>query len=409
MSIMNAAVSGMQADTNWLSTISQNVSNANTTGYKNVETEFSTLVDQVNGQLNVTGVSASVRSLNALQGAVVGTSTVTDLSVQGSGFFIVSDASGALFLTRNGSFVPDASGNLVNAAGYYLMAYDAASGASQPVNALTGLQKVNVNSAGQSAAPTTSGTFTANLPANAATVATANLPSTNTAGSSYTEMSTMVAYDNLGSAHDLNVYFSNLGNNTWQVDVFDATKGSGFPYASGPLATQTLTFSAQNGGLTSGSPLSFALPGGSNVSLDMSGMTQLASAYSVSAASVNGSAPSPSTGLTISSDGVVSFQYANGAVTAAYRVPLGIVASPENMNAVNGDTFQTTAASGSAQVKQANSGGAGSIVASSLENSTVDLATELTNMIEAQSAYQANSKVFQTGATLLDVLNNLKP
>ena len=57
----------------------------------------------------------------------------------------------------------------------------------------------------------------------------------------------------------------------------------------------------------------------------------------------------------------------------------------------------------------AGGAGFGSIESSSLESSTVDLATELTEMIQAQSAYEANSKVFQTGADILDVLNGLKP
>ena len=85
-------------------------------------------------------------------GQVAATPTATDLAVQGAGFFIVSDASGNIYLTRNGSFVPDASGNLVNSAGYYLM------GCQRPerrsplaVNSLSGLQKVNVASAGDSA------------------------------------------------------------------------------------------------------------------------------------------------------------------------------------------------------------------------------------------------------------------
>ena len=123
MSILNTSVSGMQANSNWLSTISQNVANSNTTGYKNVETDFSSLVDQIaDGDQSFGGVSTRAVSLNALQGNVVSTSTATDLAVQGSGFFVVSDSSGTLYLTRNGSFTPDASGNLVNSAGYYLMA-----------------------------------------------------------------------------------------------------------------------------------------------------------------------------------------------------------------------------------------------------------------------------------------------
>src|SRR4051812_38933750 len=115
MSIMNTSVSGMHANTNWLSTISQNVANANTAGYKNVETEFSTLVNQASQiSESLTGVTTAVRYANSLQGAVVGTSTATDLAIQGKGYFIVSDASGSIYLTRNGSFVPDANGNLIN-------------------------------------------------------------------------------------------------------------------------------------------------------------------------------------------------------------------------------------------------------------------------------------------------------
>src|SRR5208337_1419801 len=121
MTILNTSVSGMLADSNWLSSISQNVANANTTGYKKSETDFSTVVDQVSNSAPGGGVTTTLRSLNTLQGNVVSMATATNLAVQGSGFFVVSDTSGALYLTRNGSFVANASGNLVNSAGYYLM------------------------------------------------------------------------------------------------------------------------------------------------------------------------------------------------------------------------------------------------------------------------------------------------
>src|SRR3984957_15458839 len=145
MSILNTSVSGMQGNSNWLSSISQNVANANTTGYKNVETDFSSLVDQIaSGNADFGGVSTTQVSLNALQGSVVSTATPTDLAVQGAGFFVVSDSSGTLYLTRNGSFTPDASGNLVNSAGYYLMAANVQNGDSPlAANSLTGLQKGN--------------------------------------------------------------------------------------------------------------------------------------------------------------------------------------------------------------------------------------------------------------------------
>jgi flagellar hook protein FlgE len=412
MSILNTSVSGMLADSNWLSSISQNVANANTTGYKNVETDFSSLVDEISSNdPDFGGVATSPVSLNSLQGNVVSTSTPTDLAIQGAGFFVVSNASGELFLTRNGSFTPDASGNLVNSAGYYLMA--APNGASPlAANSLTGLVKVNVDNAGQTATATTAGSLTANLPSTATPVAAADLPSTNSANSTYTEATSLVVYDNLGGAHTINLYFTNTGPNTWEVDAYDASTASadgGFPYSSGPLATQTLTFNPTTGALSSGSPLSIAVPNGQTMSLDLSGMTQLAAAFNVTSATANGNAPSGVTGVSVAANGSLTFNYANGTSSAAYDIPLANVASPDNLTSVNGDAFLPSAASGPVYLGTAGGAGFGSIESSSLETSTVDLATELTEMIQAQSAYEANSKVFQTGADILDVLNGLKP
>jgi flagellar hook protein FlgE len=414
MSILNTSVSGMQADSNWLSTISQNVANSNTTGYKNVETDFSSLVDQIaDGSQDFGGVSTRAVSLNALQGNVISTSTSTDLAVQGSGFFVVSDASGTMYLTRNGSFTPDASGNLVNSAGYYLMASNVQNGASPlAANSLTGLQKVNVVNAGQTATATTSASLTANLPSTASPVAAANLPSTNSAGSTYTAATSLVVYDNLGGSHTINTYLTNTGPNTWEVDAYDASGASasgGFPYSSGPLATQTLAFNPTTGALSSGSPLSFTVANGQTTSVDISNMTQLAAGFNVSAATANGNAPSGISGVSISTSGTVMFNYANGTSGAAYDIPLANVVSPNNLASVNGSAYLPTSSSGPVYLGTAGGGGFGKIESSSLESSTVDLATELTDMIQAQSAYEANSKVFQTGANILDVLNGLKP
>jgi flagellar hook protein FlgE len=114
MSILNTSVSGMLGDSNWLSSISPNVANANTTGYKDLETNFEAVVDSVSSAAPGGGVTTSLTSLNIAQGNLVSTTTSTNLAVQGAGYFVVSNSSGAMFLTRDGSFTPDASGNLVN-------------------------------------------------------------------------------------------------------------------------------------------------------------------------------------------------------------------------------------------------------------------------------------------------------
>jgi flagellar hook protein FlgE len=412
MSILNTSVSGMLADSNWLSSISQNVANADTTGYKDLETDFSTVVDAVSNTAPGGGVTTSLRSLNTMQGNIVSSATSTNLAVQGAGFFVVSDSSGALYLTRNGSFVADASGNLVNSAGYYLMGSNIQNGSAPPANALSSLQKVNVSSPGETASPTTSGSISANLPSTATPIAAANLPSTNSATSTYTDETSLVVYDNLGGAHTINIYLGKTGANSWEIDAFDASQaaaGGGFPYASGPLATGTLTFDPTNGTLTSGSPLSLSVPGGQTMSLDLSKTTQLAAAFSVNSATANGSAPANLEGVSIGKDGTLSFTYTNGVSVPAYDIPLANVASPDSLTSITGNAYSANSDSGPVFLSSAGTGSFGSINSSSLENSTVDLATELTDMIQAQSAYEANSKVFQTGATILDVLNGLKP
>jgi flagellar hook protein FlgE len=431
MTILNASVSGMLADQNWLSSISQNIANANTTGYKNVETDFSTLVDQVsNVASDGGGVQTSLRSLNTLQGNVVTSQTPTNIAVQGSGFFVVSDLGGNLYLTRNGTFIPDSSGNLVNSAGYYLRANNVQNGqTATAANSLAGLQKVNVVNAGQTATPTTSGSLTANLPSGSGTVPAADLPSANGANATYTSETSLVVYDNLGTAHTVNLYFSKTGTGTWEVDAYDASqiaKDAAGPPATTPnpfdpkallgsmSSTNPLTFSA-NGTLPANTTLTLTNPTGSSIlstgqsiSLDLSNITQLATSFNVTAATANGNAPASLQGVSIANDGTLSFNYSNGTSNPAYKIPLANVESPDNLSFVNGNAFLSNASSGPIFLGSAGQASLGSIDSSSLESSTVDLATELTSMIEAQSSYEASSKVFQTGANILDILNNLK-
>lgn len=174
---MNASVTGMNAQSNYLANIGQNISNSGTVGYKEADTQFSTLVDQAAvGQTSAGGVSTKTQLAVAQQGTLESTTTSTDLAVSGNGFFVVSNSGGQQFLTRAGSFVPDANGNLVNAGGFYLNGYSLANGAPTIVsNSLSGMQVVNINGASLSAVATTSGTLTANLPSTASVVAPANL------------------------------------------------------------------------------------------------------------------------------------------------------------------------------------------------------------------------------------------
>ena len=123
--VMRTGVSGMNAQSSRLSTVADNIANSSTNGYKRASTEFaSMLINSGSGEYTSGGVNTRVRYNVSEQGNLSYTTSVTDLGIAGNGFMIVTDGNGTPFLTRAGSFVPDGSGNLVNAAGFYLMGYD---------------------------------------------------------------------------------------------------------------------------------------------------------------------------------------------------------------------------------------------------------------------------------------------
>ncbi len=414
--VMRTGVSGMNAQSNRLATVADNIANSSTNGYKRASTEFaSMLINTVSGEYTSGGVNTRVRYNVGEQGNLSYTSSVTDLGIAGNGFMIVTDGNGTPFLTRAGSFVPDGNGNLVNAAGFYLMGYDLSNGAPAPVaGGINGLSLVNLKQTALKATPSTAGVFSANLPASAAIVAAANLPSANAATATYTAKSSLVTYDNLGKEVTLDVYYTKTADNTWEVAVYnkaDAAAGTNsFPYSSAALSTGTLDFDPATGALTPASlkSLTLAVPGGATLTLDMKGMVQLAADYKVLDATVNGNAPSSVDRIEIDNDGTLYTVYESGARVATFKIPLADVPSPDNLTALPGNVFMPSTESGAVQVGFSTAGGLGTIVSGALESSTVDLASELTSMIESQRGYTANSKVFQTGSELLDVLVNLK-
>ena len=413
--MMRTSVSGMAAQANRLSTVADNIANSSTAGYKRASTEFSSLVLESGGSGYESGsVETRVRIGVSEQGTFKFTTSVTDLAVKGAGFFLVGNENGQTYLTRAGSFVKDGNGDLVNAAGYRLMGYSLAPGAPTPVaNGTAGLAVVNIGALALQSDPSTEGNLFVNLPSNAAVET--DLPSGNAATAVYTAKTSLVTYDNLGNEVTLDVCMTKTNDNEWEVAVYnqaDADPTSqGFPYANGQLnAPTTLVFDPTTGQLDGSSPtsLDIAIPNGGTVALDMSQSSQLATDYTLLEAAVNGNAPSEVERVEIDDDGTLYAVFENGARLATYRIPLANVASPDNLQPLAGNVFAPSVDSGDVQVGFAGEGGFGTMVSSALEQSTVDLASELTAMIESERNYTANSKVFQTGSELMDVVVNLK-
>ena len=419
--LLTTGASGMSAQSTLLGAVADNIGNIDTTGYKSSSAEFASMVLGTSSANYQSGsVLANTRVLIDAQGAITATSSPTDLAIQGSGFFNVQDTSGNPLVTRAGSFVQDVNGNLVNSAGYTLMGFK---GGSANV-----LSAVNLIAPQYASAPTTSGQLYANLDSTSTSQAGGILPSSNTANAVYTNKTQLTAYEADGSQLTLDVYLTDITpaptaavptpTPTWEVDVFDAgcagpASTNGFPYA--PNATDptpqltssttppTLTFDPVTGKQTSAGLISVTMPDGHLMTLDMSQTTQLATSYSISQSSANGSKPAAFDHISIGSGGKVDAVYQNGATNLLYSIPLATVANPNGMTVVTGNAFQANTDSGGV-----HQNGKGTIQSGALESSTVDLSAQLTQMIEAQNNYQANSKVFETGSKLLQVLVSLQ-
>ncbi|ATA98041.1 flagellar hook protein FlgE [Sinorhizobium meliloti] len=399
---MRTGVSGMNAQSNRLSTVAENIANANTTGYKRASTEFSSMIlPSGNGSYNSGGVQTEVRYSISQQGATTFTTSASDLAIDGGGFFIVEGANGQEYLTRAGSFVPDSEGNLVNASGFTLMGYEYEAGVDPTVvvNGFDGLTRVNLASDGLIAAGSTKGSMGANLPS----------------GAPVGDVSTtsLVVYDSQGNTRILDFNYEKTGANAWTLEIVDRASGDALTVppvtlafnAAGELTTSPATVVA-NGALIVPPPATGAVVG--SITIDFSKTTQLGYAFNADGGSIDGNAPSKVAGYQIDSDGIVYVKYENGKLDPRYRIALANVQSPDKLRPESGNVYSQGVDSGVIITGFAGSGDFGEILSGALESSNVDIAEELTAMIESQRNYTANSKVFQIGSELLEVLVNLK-
>jgi flagellar hook protein FlgE len=203
-------------------------------------------------------------------------------------------------------------------------------------------------------------------------------------------------------------------NSSWEVSIYrnaDAAVGgtTSFPYttAGGDVGLGTLNFDA-NGKMVSSGTVNIVDPvTGQTINMDLTGFTQLGADFA-GTGTPNGQAASPVKDVTIDGDGIVYAKYEDGTNKPLYRIPLANVASPDKLTLQSGNVYSANGQSGVTVTGFPQTNGLGTIKSGALEGSNVDLAGELTEMIESQRSYTANSKVFQTGSDIMDVLVNLK-
>jgi flagellar hook protein FlgE len=238
---------------------------------------------------------------------------------------------------------------------------------------------------------------------------------------------TINAYDSQGGTQPLQVSYVKTGANTWAYEVSYQGAASNIT-GSNPIAQGTMSFNSD--GTLANADTSAATPTGSinvtipwsaasglssqTISLNMgtvgssNGVTQFDSASTLTNSTVDGALFGSLTGVSINQDGFVTANFSNGLSQKIYQLPLATFTNPDGLQAVSGNAYQASANSGVATVSEANTGGAGSLSSDALEASTVDLATEFTNLITTQRAYEASSKIITTAAQMLDQLMQMQ-
>ncbi|MFA5041568.1 MAG: flagellar hook-basal body complex protein, partial [Bdellovibrionales bacterium] len=366
------------------------------------DTNFSDLISTYTSKADVglNGVSAALSYNNDAQGTISSTNSTLDLAINGNGYFAVrtatTDATGATvfgtdtFYTRCGDFSTDANGYMVNSEGYYLCGWT--------VDPVTGV----ANTAALAPMQILSDAINAPI---ASTVLTyeANVPAGN-AGT--TSSATASVYDSEGERHNVSYSWTLLDaeDNRWTLNITaEDGLGTGVDYTSSAEVTfdETghLELITPAAGLTSADTsisfaLSYAGATAQTLTCDLANVTQFATtSISVDAFTANGVPEGSYSSTAIDKYGNVNISFTNGQVERYYQIPVATFVAVDYLAPISGTAYQATLASGAATYSAAGEDGAGVIASSALEESTVDIASEFTNLIKSQQVYSANAKV----------------
>ena len=429
-SSMNAGVAGLNANANRLATISDNIANSSTYGYKRAQADFYSVV--INGDATTTYSAGGVRSTSMRlideRGPLIGTANSTDLAVDGRGFMAVTtidavnrnNGSLPISLATTGSFRADANGVLRNSAGQVLMGWPAnpdGTVSAYPRDSMAALQPVRLGQNEFVANPTTAMKLGANLPATATA-----------AGADGTALSMSVQYSgNLGTPETLSYSFTPTvpttgSSNTWTMTIADSASGGAaigvytLTFDSGQTAGGTLaTVTTVSGG--NYDPATGTIPltaGGGAMTLDLGkigtpgGLSQLSGSFAPIGKSTNGTPVSRLVSVEIDDSGFLRANYDQGFAKVIYQIPVVDVPNPNGLTALSSQTYKVSADSGPFYLWDSGDGPTGKLVGYSQEQSTTDVTTELTNLITTQRAYSSNVKVIQTVDEMLQETTNIK-
>ena len=389
---INTAVSGLQAASEDLNIISNNIANASTTGYKSMDVQFADVY-------SATGSSGGVRVASVdtdyAQGNAVYTSSTTDLAISGGGFFIMEAANGQQYYTRAGGFDTDKDGFLVNSQGQYLMGFPV----DENGDAIEGdLQQLSINTSDQAACATTSASVGANLDSREEPLDADDFDPSRP--ETYHSTTTSTVYDSQGNEQQVTAYYIKTDTNEWEVryevgDEIQEDASVTLKFDENGAILESLDAAGEPHGTPGVYDLSLNFGNGTgdmSLSMDVTAVSQYGNDFSVTSNTQNGYPAGQYLGVSITSDGAIVTTYSNGESNIQGYIALATFPSESGLEAAGNTSWTATSSSGEPIVGVPGSGTLGDLVGGALESSNVDMSMELVDMIASQSAYQANTK-----------------
>jgi len=413
MGSFSTPLSGLTAAQGQLQSVSNNLANIDTDGYKDQDLTFSDIFTQTGvangaGDPIQTGFGVAISSTDAnfTEGSLNATGTSSNMALSGNGFFLVQGSNASPDFTRAGDFTTNNAGQITTPSGELLLGYPAVGGV---VNTNAALQPMQVGSVTSAAVASTTFGITANLDSATGVGGTTN--------------NSVSVYDSLGSAHILSVTYTMTAPGAWTYDVtmpstdltppgagattsvgsgtlnFDSsgvlvsTEATGATATTAPSAGVALTIPPTGTTLADG-----AAPMALNWNLETAGnsITQTRSASGQSATTTNGYPSGTLETYVVQPDGTIEGTFTSGNSLALGQVAVATFANTQGLVSTGNNNYQPTGASGTAVVGLAGTGGRGTVIGGSVEESNVDIATEFAKMIVAQQAYSANAKSITT-------------
>lgn len=433
-SSLSAGVAGLNANATRLATISDNIANSSTYGYKRAATEFESLVlsgTSGSASYSAGGVKASTQRLVDERGSLVGTSNALDLAVAGRGMLPVmqitrinegSYNTQPMLMTSTGAFRVNADGILTTDSGLVLLGWPATSTGDIPTyprDTMAGLQPIVIPASQIVGDPTTKMSLAVNLP---------SAEAVSTASGNAIPMS-VEYFGNLGSSERLDISFTPTipaagisgTSNSWTMEIRDSASGNTVigryalmfddsRGAGGALSSVTVLsgggYDPVEGSLSlnvGGGPMTISIgrPG------DSTGITQLSRSFTPNSTK-DGSPVGNLTTVEVDNNGYLMATYDTGYIRRLAQIPLVDVPNFNALTALDNQTFQVSKDSGAFFLWNAGEGPTGAIKGYAREGSATDVATELTALITTQRAYSSNAKVITTVDEMLQETTNMK-